>query len=885
MAVALLTTCDKLKTEDDVLPPLVLSKESRGVFESGISFPSESPQAVTIQFTASHKWSTNITDTKASSWLSVDPSYGEPGDVTMTISALANEGENARSALFAIQCDTLKRSFTVTQAGSPVVHVTEVVMEPRELTLVEGESRELKATVLPQNAKDKTLTWSTSDESVATVTEGVVTAVKEGSAVITALAEGKSATCNVTVSKKVIPVESVILDRTSVTLVEGSAITLVATVLPEDATDKTVTWDSSDHSTVTVTDGEVSALKEGMAYIIAKAGNKTASCTVTVKKKVVDVTSVSLNKTTLALKKGESETLVATVLPEDATDKTVTWTSSDTSVARVDQTGKVTATGGGSATITANAGENMAKCTVTVTVPVESVTLDVTSVTLEEWQTILITATVSPADATNKTVNWSSSNTGVASVVGGLITAKSEGVAVITAKAGDKTATCNVTVKKTVIAVMSVTLNKAEIMLKKGDSETLVATVYPSNATDKTVSWSSSDPAVVSVDQTGKVTASGAGTANITARAGDQSAVCQVTVVIPITGLELYDDNPGIVNVGESVIWRVTVIPEDATETPVWSVFSGYGDPSCVSVDSNGKITGLKEGTSIVQVGSPSGNPRVGRSINVLPRVVPVESVTLDRQNVTMTEGDSIVLTATVFPSTATNKSVTWTSSDASVASINNGVVYALKGGTALITAQAGEKTAECVVTVLKKVIPVECLEFDANNALSIFVGESTVWVVHVKPVNATYKTVTWSVSKNPEVASVSQDGLVSGLSFGEAEIKAEAGGKTATCSLRVMIPVSYVFVNPSSARMNVGDTMTIVATVKPDNANQTVQWKSSDPTIVTVDENGNVKAVSAGYAAVYAIAGSLAAPCWITVEKDIDGSNLEGFENEEEEW
>ena len=226
VALALLTTCDKLKTEDDILPPLVLSKDSRAVFDSGISFPSDAPQAVTIQFTASKKWSTSITDTKSPSWLSVEPSRGEPGDVTMTISALANEGEDARSALFTILCDTLKRGFTVTQAGNPVVHVTEVVIEPKELTLVEGESRELKATVIPDNAKDKTITWGTSDEAVATVTEGVVTAVKEGSAIITASAEGKSATCSVTVSKKVIAVESVTLDRTSVTLVEGSGTTL-----------------------------------------------------------------------------------------------------------------------------------------------------------------------------------------------------------------------------------------------------------------------------------------------------------------------------------------------------------------------------------------------------------------------------------------------------------------------------------------------------------------------------------------------------------------------------------------------------------------------------------------------------------------------------------
>ena len=157
------------------------------------------------------------------------------------------------------------------------------------------------------------------------------------------------------------------LNKAELNLKEGESETLTATVNPDDATDKTVTWSTSDESIATVDqNGRVTAVKEGTATITAKSGEKSATCRVTVSKNVVAVTSVTLNKTELTLKEGESETLTATVKPDDATDKTVTWSTSDASIATVDQNGKVTAVKEGTATITAKAGDKSATCTVTV---------------------------------------------------------------------------------------------------------------------------------------------------------------------------------------------------------------------------------------------------------------------------------------------------------------------------------------------------------------------------------------------------------------------------------------------------------------------------------------------------------------------------------------
>ena len=238
------------------------------------------------------------------------------------------------------------------------------------------------------------------------------------------------------------------MDRTTVSLEEGQTTTLTATISPNDADEQTVTWSTSNSAAATVSNGVVTAVAEGTAVIKASVGGKEASCTVTVKKSVVAVTSVTLNKTTLPLTKGQSETLTATVAPDNASDKTVTWSSSDATIASVDQTGKVTAVKSGKATITAAAGEKSATCEVTVTTPVQSVSLDRTTVSLEEGQTTTLTATISPNDADEQTITWSTSNSAAATVTNGFVTAVAEGTAVIKASVGGKEATCTVTVKK-----------------------------------------------------------------------------------------------------------------------------------------------------------------------------------------------------------------------------------------------------------------------------------------------------------------------------------------------------------------------------------------------------------------------------------------------------
>lgn len=330
------------------------------------------------------------------------------------------------------------------------------------------------------------------------------------------------------------------------------------------------------------------------------------------------VTSVKLDQTSVSLKIGEAKTLNATVLPSDATQSEVIWSSTNTSVATVDYTGKVTAVSSGSAQIKATTydGGFVASCSVTVLVPVTGVTISDASLTLAVGGTYQLSATVTPSNASDKSVTWTSSNTSVATVSSsGLVTAKASGSATITVttKDGAKTATCQVTVK---IPVTGITLDRSTLSLTVGSSAYLNATVTPSNATNKSVSWSSSNTSVATVSSSGYVTAKAVGSAVITATTSDggKKATCNVTV-------------------------------------------------------------------------SP----------------VSVTGVTLNKSSLTMYENDSETLTATVSPSNATNKVVSWTSSNSSVASVNSsGKVTAKAAGSAVITVttQDGNKTAKCSVSV-----------------------------------------------------------------------------------------------------------------------------------------------------------------------------------------
>ena len=298
-----LVACDEVEIPANITVP---DAESLEMFNSGISFSASKEggvQSVSLSFVCTVDWSVAIEE-MTGDWLSVNPTSGSAGSVTITVSAKDNTDTAPRSAKVTVTCSGLSKSVKVTQAGAepePVVVVTSITLDRTEAEMTIGESIYLFPTIIPDDAADKTITWSSSNPKVATVAGkeipdvtgnpmqvGTVTAVGEGEALITAKAGDKEAYCKIIVKSATVAVSSIELNKTDLEMEPGQTEQLTATVLPDDATDKTVTWSSSNTSIATVDNGLVTAVAVGEALITASAGGKKADCKVTVIAPVVE---------------------------------------------------------------------------------------------------------------------------------------------------------------------------------------------------------------------------------------------------------------------------------------------------------------------------------------------------------------------------------------------------------------------------------------------------------------------------------------------------------------------------------------------------------------------------------------------------------------------
>lgn len=350
--------------------------------------------------------------------------------------------------------------------------------------------------------------------------------------------------------EKVISVLGVKLDKQAYQLAVGESVILNATVVPENAADKRVSWQSSSTDIAAVDEnGKVTAKAKGTAVITAttKDGDYSAACKITVMEKVIKdpqdpeepekpqikVTKIILNMRSKDLKVKKKVQLKASITPANATDQKVTWKSSNPKVAAVNSAGVVTAKKKGKATITATVGGKTAKVTIRVNkkyVAVKKVKLNKSKLVLNAKGSYKLKATLSPKKVSNKKLIWSSSDTKVATIDNkGKIKAKNPGKTVITVKSheGGKTAKCVVTVKG---AITKLKLNKTKATLTKGKSLKLKATVQPSSAKGAAFFWKSSNPKIASVDAKGRVKAIKAGKAKITVTAGNKKVTCMVTV-------------------------------------------------------------------------------------------------------------------------------------------------------------------------------------------------------------------------------------------------------------------------------------------------------------------------------------------------------------------
>lgn len=413
------------------------------------------------------------------------------------------------------------------------VRVEQIVLSQSYQALEAGADFTLTADVLPDDAADKTVSWTTGNSDVVALTPGgtdnqtcTVRAMGEGIAMIAAKAGTKQAVCAVYVKAAVVAVESIRLDKTSAAVTEGGTLTLTATVIPDNATDRTVSWAVSPADVAEITTNgatcTVNIKAAGNAVVTASAQGCTASCTITATEKPVEVVSVTLSAETLDLTEEDTARLTATVLPENATDRTVTWTSSNPNTATVAD-GVVTAVGEGTARITAQAGNKTASCTVNVAAKkvyysiayrLTHVNTSSTLVVVEKGKSY---ATALTAESGYKLGNASCT-------MGGAGIEVNDGVVEIASVTGN----IILTASADAIRVTSVSLNRTSLDLTVGGSAALTAAVKPDDALNKAVTWSSSSGAV-SVSS-GVVKAVSTGNAVVRATADGVSADCTVSV-------------------------------------------------------------------------------------------------------------------------------------------------------------------------------------------------------------------------------------------------------------------------------------------------------------------------------------------------------------------
>ena len=734
------------------------------------------------------------------------------------------------------------------------------------------------------NATNNAVSWSSRDGKIAAVSsKGVVTGVKKGSATITARSGNATATYFVAVKPSAAavqfqsdaPLEYNLDDPLSPTTAQFGAV-----VMPDDAS-QGIVWTSSNPAVATVkrATGEVRIVGGGKAYITATAtdGSKKYSLrllTVGRRTQALGLTGPE------ELAVGAGAALGVARTPEPVSNPALQWTSSDPKTASVSSGGVVKGLRAGEVTITATAKDgSLATASITIDIrpAVKSVRIALPEhadaiIDLNGEAELQLSAAASPVNASQRFV-WTSSNNGIVTVdQNGLVTpvAGATGPAKITAAATDgskKYASITVKVQRNVKTI-DVAGSENVLHLGAGRTAQLTAAVGPESATNRGISWSSMNKRVATVSSKGVVKGVRAGRTKIVATAADGSKVAGEIEVqvhsaaksvalkldgIPVAGgatLYLY-------GAGKSLTLSAAVSPATAYGAVAWT----SGDESVATV-SDGVVTSVGNGAARITATARDGS---GRSACATIRVGPAaESVGVTGPHA-VTLGKTIALSASVLPAGAANRAISWSSSDPAVASVgSSGVVTGKRAGRAVVTAAAvGTDAAEPVerayiVDVLDKGTRVQ--KVDITCAGEAITGQ--VQVVNLKwttrtvqlcaqalPIEAN-QAVTWKTS-DKKVATVDQNGVVTGVKAGFAKITATArdgSGRSAFVTVRIVSETVTIGVEGDFTELACGYSIALRATVQPFNRAATgVDWACSDGVLATVSADGVVTANAEG--------------------------------------
>jgi uncharacterized protein YjdB len=772
------------------------SKDAVGPNGTSIESILVEPSTATVSVGASLTLSAEVLDVNGNaiesphvSWASADASIAEVSPLGVVT------GRKVGTVLIAASARGKDAFSRITVNPTPVASLR---LSPTHRAMLVGQTVQLVAEALDAGGNvlaGRPVTWSTSAASVATVTAaGVVTAVADGAAIITASSEGRSAVASITVAQ--VPVASVVVTPATSNVVVGQSTQLSAQLRDGSGaiiTGRAVTWTSTSTTVVTVSsNGLVTAIAPGTATITATSEGRSGSATVNVAARPVSAVIVSPGQVTLfANQTVQLSALVTDDRGQVLPGKPVTFTSSSNQVATVSSSGLVTGISAGTATITAMSEGATGTALVTITPdPVAVVEVAPSTASINVGQSIQLSATprnIAGNPLLGRTIVWSSGSPSLATVSSsGTVTGVAAGNAIIVATVDGKQGSAVITVRNVPVASVSVTPSTSAIAA--GQTVTLAATTLDASGNTlvgRVIGWSSSDNAIATVSSSGVVTGVSVGTATITASSEGQSGIATVTVgAVPVASVTV---SPAQTNMTVGQVVPLVATAQDASgqvltgRTVTWSSAS----PSVATVSATGNVTGVAAGSAVITATIDG----VMGSATVNVSQVPVATVTVAPATANVVIGQNVTLGATTRDAAGnvlTGRVVTWASGATSVATVSaTGVVTGVAPGTVTITATSEGQSGTATITVTSPpidrivVTPVNP-EIDEGDTIQM---TATAYDANNNVIPGV--TFTWT-SSNTNRATVTSTGLVRAINDGNVTIRAAAGGKSGSTTVKI---------------------------------------------------------------------------------------------------
>ena len=785
----------------------------------------------------------------------------------------------------------------VTVLGAP----SSVRFSTNSINVGTGETKTVSAVPYDSNGNETLagLTYtvdasSANPKCVSVTPAGEITGLASGSAVIRATsANGATATCAVSVVA--LPTD-IKLGAATVTLGVGMTQAVGATLVPpagESACSAEIEWVSSKPKIVSIDqNGLLTAVKTGTSVITATTSNgKKATCKVTVKKAP---TKVTLKPTALKLGAGGMSDALTATLPSGSVG-TVSFTSSDTRVATVNGAGVVTSVGEGTATITATTNNGKtATCAVTVYGEPGRVTLSAAEMALGmgDKGTLKAAAATAAGNETLTTLTYfvtsDSPNPGCVTIDAktGVVTAVSKGVAYINARThnGVTGAPCKVTVKA---KAKSLTM-PSKLSMGEGESHAALEAIMTYQDGEQSLAggltWTTSGKKIVAVDEvTGALTALKKGSCTITAKASNgMKATCKVTVTKAPTTLGI---EPATVSLsaGGMQFQLVSTVTKGAAADVAYT----SSNTDVVRVSATGLLTTVGVGRATVTGRTYNG---LTASVTVNVTGTPV-SASFGETSVTLSTKQSVTPAVNVKAADGSAAAADLSFrilSGAQYIDLNTetGEITGVAVGTSVVgvTTHNGVSGSN---TYTVRVVAVPTKIAMTKTSATVGVGESYTILPKITAVDGANTALTWS-SSNAQIASVNGSGVVTGLATGSATITAKTvNGLTANCKVTVSKAPSGLSLSPASGTLSIGQVGQYKVKAASGTVGSVVTYKSSNPSVASVDADGVVTGVSAGTVTITAtVYNGMTATATLTVkdkkyaEPDADYSDNDDIEN-----